>query len=131
MLNVLVAVSATAQRTYPDEKREGRRFTDFLASAHTWRIGVEYQGEVIDTDELFYKWLRCELVHTGGLPTDLRIDPGEGDPESNSIRAGGAPDYTLLLGPGWYYFFRNAVLNAPANADLVWVDSARAGGSYL
>jgi hypothetical protein len=45
--------------------------------------------------------MRCELVHDGGLPIDLHFienaEPGE-----LSVRAGGAPNYVLLISPGWF-----------------------------
>ncbi|WP_139240928.1 hypothetical protein [Actinomyces glycerinitolerans] len=75
-----------------------------MKDSHDWTINVEYRGEQVDLDLLFYKWMRCELVHNGGLPVDLPIDESFADPRSCSVRAGGAPDYMVLVSPGWYWF---------------------------
>ena len=65
------------------------------------RISVEYRGEQWPLEQIFYKWFRCEIVHQGGLPVDVLVledtDPGE-----LSVRAGGAPEYVLLVSPGWF-----------------------------
>jgi len=45
--------------------------------------------------------VRCELVHEGGLPVDVRFIEDVG-PGELSVRAGGNPDYVLLLSPGWF-----------------------------
>jgi hypothetical protein len=118
LLSVLVAVSATARRTFPQIKGERAAFEAFMKSTHGWTICVEHRGVTVDMDHLFYKWLRCELVHAGSLPPDVRIDDRFTDPASCGVRAGGAPNYTVLLSPGWYQFFVDAVRQAPANGDL-------------
>lgn len=99
LLSVLVAVAATARKTFPEITGDRASFEAFMKTTHGWTIGIEYRGQVVDLDHLFYKWLRCELVHTAALPVDLRIEDQLGDPNANSVRAGGAPDYTVLLGP--------------------------------
>lgn len=124
LLSVLVAIAATARKAFPEITGDRASFEAFMKTTHGWTIGVEHRGQVVDLDHLFYKWLRCELVHTGTLPVDLRIEDQLGDPNANSVRAGGAPDYTVLLGPGWYRFLVNAVRNAPANADITWSTAA-------
>jgi hypothetical protein len=37
------------------------------------RISVEFRGELGLVERIFYKWMRCELAHDGGLPVDLRF----------------------------------------------------------
>ncbi len=118
LLNVLVAVSATARRTFPDVRGDRAAFEAFMKTTHGWTIAVEHRGVPVDMDSLFYKWLRCELVHVGSLPPDLRIDDQFTDPDVCGVRAGGAPNYTVLLSPGWYQFFADVVRNAPANSEL-------------
>ncbi|AMD88192.1 hypothetical protein AXF14_12130 [Actinomyces radicidentis] len=89
-----------------------------MKAALNLTISVEYRGQQVNLDHLFYKWLRCELVHSAKLPDDLRIDDEFSDPNSRSVRAGGPPEYTVLLSPGWYFFLTRAVREAPANADI-------------
>jgi hypothetical protein len=118
LLSVLVAVSATARRTFPDVAGDRDAFVKFMKTTHGWTMSVEHRGEQVDMDLLFYKWLRCELVHVGELPTDIRIDDAFSDPTACSVRAGGAPGYAVLLSPGWYQFLVDGVVGAPANSDL-------------
>lgn len=116
LLSVLVAVSATAQRVLPDVKGDRSRFETFLKSTHDWKVEVEYRGGLIDLDHLFYKWLRCSLVHEAALPPDLRFDERVGDSSIWTVRAGGAPDHCVLLSLGWYGFFSEIIRGA--NPDL-------------
>ena len=118
LLIVLVAVAATAQRTFPGIKGDRAAFEAFMRTTHDWTIAVEHRGEAVDMDHLFYKWLRCELVHKGSLPPDVRIDDNFPDPMACGVRAGGKPEYTVLLSPGWYPFLASAVRMAPVNAGL-------------
>ena len=118
LLMVLVAVAATARRTFPELKGDRAAFEAFMRTTHDWTIAVEHRGEPVDMDHLFYKWLRCELVHTGSLPSDLRIDDSFPDPMACGVRAGGEPGYTVLLSPGWYPFLASVVRTAPVNAGL-------------
>lgn len=109
LLSVLVAVAATARKTLPHIKGDRDCFVNFLKSTHSWTISIEHRGEQVDVDHFLYKWLRCELVHTGGLPMDVRVDDTFTNPRSCSIRAGGAPDFTVLMSPGWYSFLLGIV----------------------
>lgn len=118
LLVVLIAVAATARRSFPGLENDRAAFEAFMRTTHDWTIAVEHRGEAVDMDHLFYKWLRCELVHTGSLPSDLRIDDSFPDPRACGVRAGGEPDHTVLLSPGWYPFLASAVRTARVNAGL-------------
>lgn len=119
LLSALIAVSATAQKTFPTVKGDRTKFVAFMKSSNRMTFRVEYRGDLVDLYELFYKQLRCPLVHAAELPVDLRIEDDMcDDPNSFAVRAGGAPEYTVLLSSSWYRFLVNAVLNAPANADI-------------
>src|SRR5258705_400020 len=87
-LNALIAVAGTARRRYPKrgpgEDREA--FVGFLKSAHSVRISVEYRGECLPVEFIFYKWIRCELVHEGELPVDIEFLP-DSEPGSFTVRA--------------------------------------------
>lgn len=55
-------------------------------------------GKLWPVEDILYKWFRCEIVHAGGLPADLRfLDTA--DIDELSVRAGGTPDYVLLVSP--------------------------------
>lgn len=100
LLNILVAVAALARQSHPAlGDRAG--FEALLRQYHNWTIEVEFRGTPVDTDHLLYTWLRCHLVHEATLPPDIRIDHDFTAPASLSIRAGGPPEHTVLLSPGW------------------------------
>jgi hypothetical protein len=117
-LSALVAVAATSRRQFPDRKAVGDRqaFEQFLAATHSVRLSAEFRGELHPVEHIFYKWLRCELVHEGGIPVDVQLVPDE-ELGFMSIRAGGAPDYVLKVSFGWFHHLINAVISAPVNAD--------------
>jgi len=123
LLSVLVAVSATARRSASRRTGDRDAFVAFMKSTHGWTISIEHRGAQVDVDHLLYTWMRCELVHSGALPPDVRLDADFADPTECAVRAGGAPAYTVLLSYGWYHFLVHAVRNAPANRDLFALES--------
>jgi hypothetical protein len=100
-LLALIAVAARARQDYPRPIRDRDAFERFVRSRFRPRVSVEYRGELQTLECVFYKWMRCELVHDGGLPVDLCINE-DSEPGELSVRAGGAPDYVLLISPGWF-----------------------------
>jgi hypothetical protein len=101
LLLVLVAVAARAKLELPDIQGERERFEEYVRCRFPIRLSVEYRGALEPVEHLFYKWMRCSLVHDGGLPPDLRI----GDvapPGGLTVRAGGAPEYVVLVSPRWH-----------------------------
>ena len=100
-LMALVAVAARARRDNPPPSGDRDAFERFIRSRFRPRISVEFRGELQTLERIFYKWMRCELVHEGGLPIDLRFKE-DAEPGELSLRAGGAPDYVLLVSPGWF-----------------------------
>jgi hypothetical protein len=121
-LIALVAVAATARKRFPDRKVVSDRnaFEQFLEAALSVRLSVEYRGECVPIEHIFYKWFRCELVHEGELPMDIDFMPND-EPGSLSIRAGGAPEFILKVSEGWFHHFIGAVTTAPENRDLFQV----------
>lgn len=107
-LMALVAVAAAGRLAHPEIRGDRANFVAFLKDSHNWTSSVEYRGKQVDLDLLFYKWMRCELVHNGRLPIDLRIDNSFADPRSCTVRAGGKPDYTVLVSPGRFWFLSSA-----------------------
>jgi hypothetical protein len=118
-LLALIAVAATARKRFPDRKLGGDRyaFERFLQSAHSVRLRVEYRGECREIEHIFYKWFRCELVHEGGLPIDIKFMPDD-EPGALSVRAGGAPEFILRVSEGWFHHLIGAVMRAPENGTL-------------
>jgi hypothetical protein len=114
-LIVLIAVAATARKRYPKTK-DREAFEQFLKDFHTVRLSVEYRGECHPIEHVFYKWLRCQLVHEAGILLDIQFMQ-DAQPGSMSVRTGGAPEYILKIGTGWIYHMIGSVVQAPENAD--------------
>lgn len=114
-LSALVAVASTSKRIFP-AVGDRDAFEKFLTSIHSVRISVEYRGELHTIEHIFYKWLRCELVHEGGLPADIEFMLDQ-KPSALIVRAGGAPEFILKLSEGWFHFLVNSVVSAPINSD--------------
>ena len=114
-LSALIAVAATSRKRYP-RANDRECFEQFLRDSHTARLSVEYHGECHPIEHVFYKWLRCQLVHEGGIPFDIQFME-ETEHRSVSVRAGGAPEYILKIGIGWFNHMVGAVIQAPENAD--------------
>jgi hypothetical protein len=114
-LVALIAVAAISKLRYP---KAGDRdaFESVLKGGHTVRISVEYRGNCHEIEHIFYKWLRCNLVHEGELPVDICFadDPDDG---SMSVRAGGPPEHIMRIGTGWFRHMMNLVMNAPENTE--------------
>jgi hypothetical protein len=100
-LMALVAIAARARKESSGSRKDRQTFEQFIRSRCSIRLSVEFRGEIQTWERILYKWMRCELVHEGGLPVDVRFlensPPGE-----LSVRAGGAPEYVLLLSPAWF-----------------------------
>lgn len=118
LLVALVAAAATARKEQPDRNVNDREcFEMFLGKGHARHIGgVEFRGEIHSIPHLFYKWLRCELVHEGGIPLDIEF-VGNLENRQLGIRAGGAPHYVLQLTHGWFFEILEMVKTSPANHD--------------
>lgn len=112
-LSVLVAVAVTARLRFPDPSVGDRQaFERFLYAAHSVRLSVEYRGACHPVEHVFYKWLRCELVHEAGVPLDIVFVPTERRGEL-SVRAGGPPSYVLQLSESWFDHLVHTVASAP------------------
>lgn len=114
-VSVLVAVAASSKRRFPMEK-DRESFVKFLEESTTIRLSAEFRGKIYSIEHILYKWLRCELLHEGQIPVDVQF-MSDGEPNSRTIRAGGAPDYVLKISLGWFYYLLNVVINAPENKD--------------
>ena len=101
-LLAIVAVIVRARRDYPKPPfSEGEAFRRFIESRFGPRLSVEFRGDLWPIERVFYKWFRCEIVHAGGMPVDIKFKD-DAEPDELSVRAGGAPDYELLISPGWF-----------------------------
>ena len=109
LLSVLIAVAAVAATKHPT-LRDRDRFEKYVRESSNVRLSVEFRGQLYPLETIFYKFLRCELVHEGGLPQDIKFADEEQE-NTMSVRAGGAPDYLLIVGNGWYFHLANLATN--------------------
>ncbi|MDG4773519.1 hypothetical protein [Solwaraspora sp. WMMD792] len=126
----LIAFAATARRLHPKPASDRAAFEKLYQDSMTVHLEIAFRGKPWPVETILYKWLRCELVHEGGLPVDVEFTD-DGDGPMPMIRAGGPPDYKLLLGNGWYDFLIKTVVAHPINADHFpwredWLQTARA-----
>ena len=117
-LMALIAVAATARLRYPKPKMNDREgFEQFLRDTRL-RVGrVEFRGDGHPLEHIFYTFLRNNLVHEGALPVDIQFMT-ESDPQMMTIRAGGAPEYVLKIGHGWFHHMIGSVKQAPEYLSL-------------
>ena len=114
----LIAVAATARKRYSDQT-DRRSFEQFLSDCYPGCLQVEFRGKCQPVEHLLYKWLRCQLVHEAGLPTDIQFMEEE-QSGTMSIRAGGQPEYLLKMGTGWFHHLVRCAVDAPENADVTF-----------
>jgi hypothetical protein len=98
----LIALAAASRYKYPTIKSDREAFEKFFKDFNDHVLNVEFRGECEPIEKIFYKWMRCELVHEGGLPADIKFMKEE-KYGTMSIRAGGKPDYILKIGEGWFF----------------------------
>lgn len=117
-LELLVAVAATSRRRFPKagdreafEKFFASRFAEVSPFTLPGGISVNYQGQRIKIETVFYRVMRCKLVHEAGLPGDVDI-VAEGVPGQVSVQAGSP----FRVGMGWLNVLAAMVATAPENA---------------
>lgn len=116
LLSALIAIAATARLRYPDRNKvkDKEAFEKFFNESNRIKTKVEFRGECRPIENIFYKWLRCELVHEGSSPPDIKFIPSK-EPCALMIRAGGAPEYTLKLSDNWFQHLVGIVIQSPEN----------------
>ncbi|MFL5342696.1 MAG: hypothetical protein ACJ8F7_21395 [Gemmataceae bacterium] len=128
LLSVLTAISATSRRRRPrgtpsvtDPSREmGDREAFELFSHEQMPIicrvqnyNLRFRGEMHRLEHILYRWIRCELAHEAGLPSDVHFVADE-RPGVVMI----ALDETgLRISHGFLDGLADAVIQAPENTD--------------
>jgi len=117
LLSALVAFAATSRRVRPkqQEKYDAVAFKKLFQEQLPSGWSVTFRGELTSMDVLFYKWLRCELVHAGGLPIGLSFDPTD---ESGIFTMALRDDLPIAVSTAWYHSLVLSVIGHPINADI-------------
>jgi hypothetical protein len=115
-LAALVAFSATARRVRPKatEPLDSGAFKALFQEELSSGSSVRFRGKMTSMDELFYKWLRCELVHEGGLPVGITLDDDDNDGLYTMALSG---DFPIAISSVWYHSLLLVVLGHPINSD--------------
>lgn len=122
LLQVLVATAATSRKRYPT-RPDWDAFETFVRDEFGRGLGdnitlrgvlkVFIGGKMETIEHILYKFLRCELIHTGSVPAVFTFVPGDG------IHLAPQTD-TLVLSYGIVQALIRMVRNAPENSDLVF-----------
>jgi hypothetical protein len=113
-LTALLAFAATARRALPTGS-DSRAFEELFREQLQSGTSVTFRGEPTPMSRLFYKWLRCELVHAGGLPVGLTFD----DDDSHGLfTLTLSDDYPISISSVYYHSLVLSVVAHPKNADV-------------
>jgi hypothetical protein len=107
-LLAVVCIAAVSKKRYRLEKDGDafrKTFRDFQKNV---TLSVEFRGKLESIENIFYKWVRCELIHEGEIPIDITFME-DVKPRSMSIRAGGSPSINLKIGTGWFFHIVNSL----------------------
>jgi hypothetical protein len=111
LIIAMVCIASLSRKRYPLEK-DGeafkKMFRDFRGHIN---IQVEYRGKLEPIETIFYKWIRCQLIHEAEMPFDIELieDTKFG---KMSIRAGGRPTFILQIGTGWFFHIIDSLLDS-------------------
>jgi hypothetical protein len=75
LLCVLIAFSATSRLRYPDRNKIGDKeaFERFYRDSTKAVANIKYKRRYQPIEHILYKWLRCALVHEGGISPDIKF----------------------------------------------------------
>lgn len=127
LLSALVAVAATSRKRYPKsvEPEDGKAFTRFLGEemrvltagaivnvnvAYPGADPAKYPDRLMPLQDVLYKFVRCALIHEGGLPGQVEFIP------VNGLRFQVLPD-KLILTQWLIQRLHVLVQHAPENID--------------
>jgi hypothetical protein len=128
LLSMLVAVSATSRKRYPQgtlsqdqpgkEMGDGEAFRRFLGAEFHRIFGlravlVRFRGRDVDFVQILWKFVRCELEHDAEIPSDIRFKPAPPDMLAVEVR----DDY-LGLPDNLIDHLVSAVVKCPENKDM-------------
>ncbi len=112
-LLAVVAVAATARKEQPTTT-DRAAFEAFVKKIRPYPLAIFYRGEMRPIEEIFYKWLRCVLVHEAEWPADVEFIPNPA-PGLSTIRAAGGDQDVLQLSENWFDDIVHIVVQSPAN----------------
>jgi len=97
---------------------DGEAFEAFLADempriCRVQNYNIAFRGQMHRIEQVFYKWLRCDLAHAGKLPSDITFSVSN---NPNAITTTLENDM-LILTDGWLWGILASVVKAPENAD--------------
>src|SRR5947209_3961984 len=78
LLSILIALAGTARKRYPkknykDKQSFVRFFKEEFSKYIPGQINLKFRERICAVEEIFYEFVRCELVHEAELPEDIRF----------------------------------------------------------
>lgn len=114
-LTALVAFAATARRLRPKgTATDPQAFQEFFKEQFGSKWTLHFSKDTVPLELLFYKWLRCELLHEGSLPVGLEIDAAD---VQSIFTMTMREDLPLSIPGTWYHSLIINVIGHPINAD--------------
>jgi hypothetical protein len=142
LTNLMLAVAASSRKTYPkketksfkfpnDTMRDNEAFKVFVSSSirkmlfgdysdaksENTGISVNFREKQYDLSEILYKFYRCELVHEGGLPTDVLFSPPNNDHSGLSFSIS-RDNNSFVLDHNLLNILLEIVINARCNKNI-------------
>lgn len=132
LLSALVALAATSRLRFPrgtqslvgagvmrDAEAFETLFRDMFSRRSPLRtsgsVRIAFRGELVEIERIFYRYLRCNLVHEAELPADIEI-VFEQATDPHLMFQAAAPGGSLRLGLNWVDLLLQMVAGAPENA---------------
>jgi len=135
VIQVLIAVAATARKRYPRPIEDSKAYKDFIldelakvTNGPDTNVKFFYDGQHdVPIEEILYKFMRCALVHEGRLPASIILtQPEHGNLEPFGRSAAGTPydgklfnvlalNDVLGFPIGWIWNLIRVVAEAPEN----------------
>ena len=127
-VQVLIAAAATSRERYTrDEWDDADSFKNFIydelgvmLDGAKYEVKFPFRGRLTPLEDILYEHLRCQLVHEGALPGDVRFTPPVVSPSGGLANAWHLGD-PFGIPAGTLEGLATAVWLAPEN-DALWPD---------
>jgi hypothetical protein len=129
LLSVLIAVAASSRLRFPKHSRsrrdpskemgDGEAFETFMSEEmpRVGRCSVLFRGKCHSAEQIFYKWLRNNLIHEAKLSEWILFDPAPNDCQAQMRRETGPPE-RLVVTHSIVLLIAHVVCTAKENAEV-------------
>ena len=137
IIHILIALAGTIRKRYPKKEYSDTKAFRLFIKDEVLKITngpegfpIYYDGKAnIPVEDILYKFIRCELIHEGSLPTNIELtkpefekcDPFGKNPDGKPYDTGifnHLKLYEILGFPiGWIWNMLKVIVDAPENID--------------